>query len=45
MLKQEIKRKLSVDEGKQKLIFNGGELQVIFLLNILIHDEYERKVG
>jgi hypothetical protein len=31
-LKQEIKRKLNVEEGKQKLIYNGVELQVILLI-------------
>jgi hypothetical protein len=29
VLRQEIKKKLNVDEGKQKLIYNGVELQVI----------------
>jgi hypothetical protein len=30
MLKLEIKNKLKVEEGKQKLIYNGVELQVIY---------------
>jgi TnpA family transposase len=29
-LRREIKKKLNVDEGKQKLIYNGVELQVIY---------------
>ena len=32
MLRQEIKKKLNVDESKQKLIYNGSELQVIYLI-------------
>jgi hypothetical protein len=30
VLRQEIRKKLNVDEGKQKLIYNGVELQVIY---------------